>query len=293
VLEFGARRTHPAASVDAAYAAYLAGCVGTSNIGAQHRFGIPTSGTMDHFFVQSAERIGSSVDDTEREAFATFARAFPDQAILLVDTYDTERGIRHAVEATGGKLAGVRIDSNVTVDNLRRARRQLDELGAPQAQILVSDALDELRVQELAEVADGFGVGENITCSPDAATGIGAVAKLIVNGYGKTTMKISRGSGKASLPGELQVYRFADHDLVATAEEPAPTGAEPLLRPVWRGRAALPQPSLEESRAYVRAQVQALPPPIRGLAPAAPPWKLVASDGLVAKIERLVREAHS
>jgi nicotinate phosphoribosyltransferase len=293
VLEFGARRTHPAASIDAAYAAYLAGCVGSSNLGAQHVYGVPTQGTMDHFFVQAAERRGLPVDQTEPEAFASFARVFPEAATMLVDTYDTERGIRAAVAATEGKLNGIRIDSNVTVENLRRARALLDELGAPHAKILVSDALDELRVNELRELADGFGVGENITCSPDAATGIGAVAKLVVNGYGKITMKFARGSGKATLPGMLQVYRFADHDLVALADEAAPSGGRALLQPVWRGRAPVGElPRIEESRAYVRAQVAALPERVRELPPAMPPWKLVASDGLVAKIEELVREAH-
>jgi nicotinate phosphoribosyltransferase len=292
VLEFGARRTHPDAAVDAAYAAYLAGCVGSSNLAAQHRYGVPTQGTMDHFFVQAAERPGVAVDESEREAFAGFARAFPENAILLVDTYDTERGIRAAVAATSGKLNGIRIDSNVTSENLKKARRLLDELGAPHARILVSDALDELRVSELVDHADAFGVGENITCSPDSATGIGAVAKLVVNGYGKVTMKIARGSGKATLPGELQVHRFSDHDLVALADEAAPSGGRPLLQPVWRGRGpARELPPLEASRAYVREQVEALPKTVRGFLPAAPPWPLVASDRLVARISELVQEA--
>jgi nicotinate phosphoribosyltransferase len=292
VLEFGARRTHADASVDVAYAAYLAGCVGSSNVASQHKYGVPTQGTMDHFFVQSSERPGVSVDETEREAFALFAQVFPDNATLLVDTYDTERGIRNAVSATGGKLNGIRIDSNVTVDNLKRARKLLDDLGAPHARILVSDALEELRVHELRDHADAFGVGENISTSPDSATGIGAVAKLVVNGYGKITMKIARGSGKATLPGELQVHRYSDHDLVALADEAAPSGGKPLLQPVWRGRApASDLPPLDESRRYLRQQVEALPPAVRQLDPAAPPWPLVASDGLVGRIQELVEEA--
>jgi nicotinate phosphoribosyltransferase len=292
VLEFGARRTHPAAAVDASYAAYLAGAAGTSNMAAQHHYGIPALGTMDHFFLQSAERSGVPVEVTEREAFATFMRAFPEQSTLLVDTYDTERGIRNAVAATDGQLSGIRLDCSVTVDSVRRARQILDELGARQARIFVSDALDELRVRELSEVADGFGVGENITCVPDAAVGVGAVAKIVQNGYGKLTMKIARGSGKATLPGSLQVYRFADHDLVALADEPAPSGGRALLEPVWRGRAPVGElPSLAASRAWVRRQIETLPPPLRALEPAARPWPLVASDGLAARIDALVKEA--
>jgi nicotinate phosphoribosyltransferase len=294
VLEFGARRTHPAAAVDAAYAAHLAGCSGTSNLAAQHRWGIPAFGTMDHFFIQAAERPGVSVSESERAAFALFARTFPGNAALLVDTYDTERGIRNAVAATDGKLSGIRLDCNVTVENVRRARAILDEMGAPQARILVSDALDEYRVRELAPVADAFGVGENITCSPDAAAGVGAVAKVIVNGYGKVTMKVSRGSGKATLPGALQVYRFDDHDLIALAGEPPPLGGRALLQPVWRGRAPVGEsPTLDQSRAWARQQIEALPPHLRALEPATPPWKLVASDGLAAQIDELVAEARA
>ena len=292
VLELGARRTHPDASVDAAYAAYLAGASGTSNLGAQHRYGVPAAGTMDHFYVQAAERPGESVVQSETDAFALFARVFPTSATLLVDTYDTERGIRHAAAATGGKLRGIRLDSNVTPETVVAARRSLTELGAPHAQIFVSDGLDEFRVRALAGVADGFGVGENITCSPDAATGVGAVAKVVVNGYGKVTMKVARGSGKATLPGELQVYRFADHDLIALHDEPAPSGGRPLLQPVWRGQAPVTElPRIDESRAQVRAQIEALPPSVRALEPAATPFALVASDRLAERIDTLVGEA--
>jgi nicotinate phosphoribosyltransferase len=296
VLEFGARRTHPAAAVDASYAAHLAGCAATSNLAALRRYGVPVTGTMDHFFVQASEQIGQKWPASERAAFALYFGAFADHSIMLVDTYDTELGIRHAVAATDGKLTGIRLDSNVTPETVARARQLLDELGAPHARIVVSDALDEERVAAL-DGADGFGVGENISCSPDAAVGVGAVAKLTVNGYGKLTMKLARGTGKATLPGRLQVYRFADHDVVALADEAAPPGGRALLQPVWRGTAALPQPTLAEARAYTRAQVQALPPSLHALAtpPAgAPPlWPLVASDGLVAAVERMMAEAHA
>ena len=290
VLEFGARRTHPAAAVDASYAAWIAGCTASSNVAALRRWGVPISGTMDHFFVQATEQIGEKWPESEREAFAQFFRAFPHNSIMLVDTYATEDGIRHAVEATGGKLSGVRLDSNVTPATVARARQLLNELGAPQAQIIVSDGLDEFRVAQL-DGADGYGVGENISCSPDAAVGIGAVAKLTVNGYGKLTMKLARGTGKATLPGELQVHRFADHDLVALADELVPSNGRKLLQPVWRGRSAVSPPTAAEARAYARAQIESLPPALRQLEAAATPWPLVASDGLAAKVEQLMKES--
>jgi nicotinate phosphoribosyltransferase len=294
VLEFGARRTHPAAAVDATYAAYLAGCAASSNLAALRRYGVPVQGTMDHFYVQSAEHAGEHWPESERDAFARFFAVFPHNSVMLVDTYETELGIRHAVEASGGQLTGVRLDSNVTPETVARARQLLDELGAPQAKIVVSDGLDEHRVATLSG-ADGFGVGENITCSPDAAVGVGAVAKLTVNGYGKLTMKLARGTGKATLPGRLQVHRFGDHDLVALAGEAVPSGGSELLQPVWRGRAALPQPTLPASRDYTRQRVAALPAPLRALetaATGAPPlWPLVASDGLAAQVEQFMAAA--
>ena len=292
VFEFGARRTHPAAAVDAAYAAYLAGASATSNLAAFARYAIPAVGTMDHFAVQASERPGVSVEKTEQDFYALFARAFPSAATLLVDTYDTARGLRDAVVATKGACTGVRIDSSVTVANMIEARKILDDAGGKDVKIYVSDGLDEYRTRELEPYVDGFGVGENISCSPDAATGVGAVAKLVVNGYGKVTMKLARGSGKATLPGELQTYRFSDHDLVALASEAAPAGAKPLLVPVSRGRAPVTDfPTLAASRAYVRAQIESLAPATRALETAPAPRRLVASDGLVTLMEKLTKEA--
>jgi nicotinate phosphoribosyltransferase len=296
VMEFGQRRTHPAAALDASWAAWVAGISATSNVAAYARWRITTTGTMDHFAIQAAEREGRSRADTEREFFAAYAKTYGGvPTTMLVDTYDTERGIRHAVEATNGNLGAIRIDSNVTPESIARARALLAELGSPNTKIYVSDGLDEGRVAELVEVADGFGVGENIVCSPDAAVGVGAVAKLTVNGYGAITMKVAKGTGKATLPGELQVWRFADHDLVSLASEPAPGGAaRGMLRPVWRGEAPARETGaiadLLEARTHAKAEIEALPEELRRLDGAAK-RKLVASDALVGAIERLVGEA--
>ena len=214
---------------------------------------------------------------------------------MLVDTYDTERGIAHAVEAAkaaGVPLFGVRIDSNVTPTSVARARALLAELGSPHTRIYVSDGLDEAKVAELSALADGFGVGENVVCSPDAACGIGAVAKLVVNGYGQTTMKVAKGTGKATLPGVLQVWRTPERDLLTLEDEPGPGGdARPLLAPVWRGDGAVARlPDPNEARERARAEIAALPEELRKLE-GAPPRRLVASDGLAREIERLVAEA--
>ena len=297
VMEFGQRRTHPAAALDATWAAWVAGIQSTSNVASFARWGITTTGTMDHFAIQAAEHPGKTRAGTEREFFAAYAKTFAGlPTTMLVDTYDTERGIRHAEACPNDTLGAIRIDSNVTPDAMLRARKLLAELGSPSTKIYVSDGLDEHRVAELRELVDGFGVGENIVCSPDSPVGVGCVAKLVVNGYGATTMKVAHGTGKATLPGELQVWRFSDHDVVALASEPSPgQGAKALLAPVWRGDAPVREASaraeLAEARERCRADLAALPAELRALENKDVSRKLVASDALVREIERLVGEA--
>lgn len=296
VIEFGQRRTHSQAAIDASYAAFVGGCRATSNLAASYRYGIPSVGTMDHFAVLACERLLSSSSETETGFFRRFWQLFPDQANLLVDTYDTWRGIKNAVCATDGKLLGVRLDSAVTPAAVRKARKLLDDLGAPNAKLFLSDGLDEYRVRELAEAGgDGFGVGENIVCSPDASAGVGAVGKLVRLPNGKLTMKWSRGSAKATLPGMLQVYRFSDHDVLALRDEEPPKGGTPILRPFWRGKkcvAALRTPL--ETQEYVKEQLARLPKQLRCLETAQPntplgPWPIHLSAHLERVIEDLYR----
>ena len=298
VMEFGQRRTHPAAALDASWAAWVAGVNATSNVAAFARWGVTTTGTMDHFAIQAAEQPGRSRADTEREFFKAYQRTYEGfPTTMLVDTYDTERGIRHAVEACpNDTLGAIRIDSNVSPTSVLAARKLLAELGSPSTKIYVSDGLDETRIAELRELVDGFGVGENVVCSPDAPVGVGAVAKLTVNGYGATTMKVAHGTGKATLPGELQVWRFADHDVVSLAKEPSPgPAARAMLAPVWRGSAPVKETTavndLAAAREQAKNEIAALPAELRALDVVSAKRKLVASDGLVREIERLVGEA--
>lgn len=286
VLEFGQRRTHPLAAVDAAYAAFIAGVSATSNVEAWHRWRVPVAGTMDHFAIQAWERPGVPRHETETAFFRAFFDAFPSAAALLVDTYDTfgERtGIRAAVAATGGKLHGVRIDSNLSVDSLRRARALLDSLGATQAKIAISGGLDEQAIAALAGApVDLYGIGERLVTSSDAPVGVGAVAKLCLID-GQPTMKLSRGSGKATLPGLVQAWRQDGQDLVGLRGEQHP--GTPLLQPVWVNDRPLPLPSPAESRARAQHSLAALPP--ESLRPRQQPVRV--SDGLEALIQSLVR----
>ena len=259
VLEFGSRRTHPEAAVDAAYAAYIGGCAGTSNVEAHHRYGVPALGTMDHFAIQSWEVDGTPRHDTEGAFFEHFHRTFPHASILLVDTYDAygpKTGIPAAVKATHGQLAGIRLDSRITVENIHRARTMLDALGAPQAKIVVSGGMDENSIAALGDApVDAFGVGERIVTSPDAPVGVGAVGKLCeVNG--QPSMKLSRGSGKATLPGRVQVFRHAGIDTVTCLGETR--AGTPLLSPVWNAHGPLPLPTPETVRAYAQRSLSDL-----------------------------------
>ncbi len=286
VIEFGQRRTHYAAAIDASYAAYLAGCQATSNVAATEKHGIPSTGTMDHFAIQFSEKEGIFPAETEGEFFSQFYHLFPQASTMLVDTYDLVRGITTAVHRTQGGLTGIRLDTAVTEEMVKTARALLHSLGADHTKILVSDRLNEQSVETLALAgADAFGVGENITCSPDAATGIGAVGKLVMTSQGKPTMKFAGGSAKMTLPGMIQAYRFQNYDLLTLFDEPAPTGGRPLLKPIWQGgQLQEPLPSLEESRAYVQQQIREAPSWLKSIKEPDPrdpqPFRMVISDKL-------------
>lgn len=290
VLEFGTRRTHPAAAIDAAIAAYIAGCAATSNVEAYASHGVPVSGTMDHFAIQAWERDGVPRHETEGAFFRSFHQLFPGKDVLLVDTYDAfgaQTGIRAAVAATDGAgPAGIRLDSALTRDNVARARRLLDTLGARHTRIYVSGGMDEHRIAELGDAPiDGYGIGERIVTSPDAPVGVGAVGKLS-EVRGQPTMKLSRGSGKATLPGRLQVWRTPAGDRVGCSGEDHP--GEPLLQPVWtpeRGR--LPGPGLAEIRQHAAEAVEALPPAARLDRQAS----LQVSDALAQQVEACIERA--
>ncbi len=285
VLEFGQRRTHPEAAVDAAYAAYIAGCAGTSNVEAHHRYGVPVLGTMDHFAIQSWEKDGVPRHETEGAFFSAFHHAYPDHSVLLVDTYDSYgplTGIPAAVKATNGKLAGIRLDSLISAENITRARQMLDALGAPQAKIVVSGGMDENSIAALGDApADAFGVGERIVTSPDAPVGVGAVGKLCTVD-GRPTMKLSRGSGKATLPGRVQVFRDGGVDRVVRLGETAP--GRPLLEPVWDVDGPRPLPSAAAVRDHALAAVAALPASAREPRVV----KVPVSDALAQLIKDLV-----
>ena len=254
LIDFGLRRAQGAeAGLLAARASYLAGLDGTSTALAGARFGIPVFGTMAHSFVQA--------HDSEAEAFAHFAAAFPERAVLLLDTYDTVEGARIGVKAAP-KLKGVRLDSGDLDDLSRKVRQILDANDAKGAIIFASGNLDEDAVARLVAAGapiDSFGIGTAMTTSADHPY-LDAVYKL-QEYAGRPRRK--RSTGKATWPGRKQVYRryavdgsFAGD--VVTLEQDTQS-AEPVIVAVMRGGQRLPQPSLEESRKHCLRQLARLP----------------------------------
>ena len=177
VFEFGARRAH---SYDAANlgarSAYISGVTGTSNTLADFMYGIPSSGTMAHSYVQSFP--------TEYEAFKSYALNYPDNCLLLVDTYDTlHEGIPNAIKThneilkpMGKYLKGIRIDSGDLAYLSKKVRQMLDDAGLTDTKITVSNSLDEFIIRDLImqqdAAIDSFGVGERlITARSEAVFG--------------------------------------------------------------------------------------------------------------------------
>ncbi len=273
LVDFGLRRAHGAeAGLLSARAAYLAGFSGTATVEAGRRFGVPIHGTMAHSYVQAHADEGA--------AFAAFARAQPDNAILLIDTYDTERAAHEVVRlagilaAEGIMIRGVRIDSGDLGEHARRVRAILDDGGLTTVTIFASGNLDEFRVRDLlAQGApiDGFGIGTRMNTSADAPYLDCAYKLQEYDGQPRR----KRSEGKATWPGRKQVHRRYDPagrwrgDVVTPASQPAP--GIPLLAPVIRaGRLVSPLPGLPAIRRRVREEIARLPEAMRALDGQAP-----------------------
>jgi nicotinate phosphoribosyltransferase len=270
LAEFGLRRSHGLdAGMQAARAAMMVGFDSTSNVLAGRAWGLPLSGTMAHSFVTAFPR--------EREAFEAYARAFPDAAVLLLDTYDTPAAARLAVEVArdlagqGHRLAGVRLDSGDLGALSREVRSILDAGGCPEVRILVSGGLDEHDMAALLDAGapiDGFGIGTRLNTSSDAPA-LDMVYKLVRLGD-RDVLKLS--TGKGTWVGAKQVFRRTGldgrlgGDTLALADEPAPAGMVGLLEPVMRGGALVREhPALAELRERCAEQLAALPGAMRRL----------------------------
>lgn len=238
VSDFGGRRAHNMdAAVYGARAAYIGGASGTATVLAGQMFGIPISGTMAHSFIMYYK--------DEYMAFKRYAKNYPDDTVLLVDTYDTlKSGIPNAIkvakevlEPMGKRLKGVRIDSGDLAYLSIKTRKMLDDAGLTDCRIIVSNSLDEHTISSLINQGakiDSYGVGERlITGAPSAYTDepislLGAVYKIAAveeNGKFEPRIKISGNVEKITNPGLKKVYRIYDQtgkakaDLIAKSDE--------------------------------------------------------------------------
>ncbi len=295
VLEFGLRRAQGIdGGLSVSRAAYIGGCIGTSNVLAGRLYGVPVKGTHAHSWVMSF--------DAELDAFRAYARAMPNNCVFLVDTYDTVQGVRRAIEvghelrAQGFEMLGIRLDSGDLAELSKVARRLLDEAGFPQASIVASNDLDERIIQSLKNQGARigvWGVGTNLATAKDqpALGGVYKLAALRAAGEEwKYRIKLSEQTIKVSNPGIQDVVRHFDaagcalgdvihdhadpragavaavlaQDSVTRFELPADTRRESLLQPIFRAGARVYQcPELETVRQRALQQLAVFPASMR------------------------------
>lgn len=294
VMEFGARRAQGAyAAVHGARAAYIAGCVGTSNVLTDEKYGVPALGTMAHSWVQ--------MFDSELEAFKAYARNYPDSTTLLIDTYNVlKSGLPNAIKTfdevlkpMGKRPKGVRIDSGDITYLSKKCREMLDEAGYEDCAIVASNSLDEYIIRDMLVQGariDQFGVGERLITSRSTPV-MGGVYKLVgvenENGGIIPKIKISENVAKITTPCFKQVYRLYDMntakaiaDVITLNDETIDTDepyeifdpeftwkrkkvkdfyVRPLLKPIFKkGKCVYESPSAEVLREYCRMEVEGL-----------------------------------
>lgn len=251
VVEFGCRRAHaPEAGCLAGRAAYLAGCAGSSNVEAGHRFAVPVFGTAAHAWVLSFA--------SEQEAFARLQHLLGEKTVQLIDSFDTVEGARIAA-SQGRPLWGVRLDSGDLLELSRQVRAILDAAGLPEVKIMATNDLDEDSIGVLVAAGapiDVYGVGTSLATSFDAPA-LSCVYKLVeISSDGGTRFPFKKSEGKRTLPGRKQIYRFADHDQVCLASEAKPEGATPLLRKVMEaGQVIVGEKNIRRIQEYARHQI--------------------------------------
>ena len=219
VLEFGSRRAQGiAGAVTGARAAFIGGCAGTACTVSDQIYGVPAAGTMAHSWVQ--------MFDTEYDAFLSYCRTYPNNAVLLVDTFNTlKSGVPNAIRAFNEVLkplgitkCGIRLDSGDMAYLTKKARKMLDDAGWTECTITVSNSLDERLIANIIHQGakiDSFGVGERLITSKSSPV-FGGVYKLcaVENDDGSITpkIKVSENVGKITNPGFKKVYRFFDRE---------------------------------------------------------------------------------
>jgi putative nicotinate phosphoribosyltransferase len=259
LVEMGSRRTHEAAAIAVARAAYVAGFASTSNLAAGRLYGIPTVGTASHAFILAHE--------SEEAAFRSQVETHGADTTLLVDTFDITDGIRTAIKVAGPDLGAVRIDSGDLADEAQKARLLLDELGATETKIIATSDLDEFVITALADAPiDGYGVGTRVATGSGHPTA-SMVYKLVAVADGpgadalmrpvakKSAAKVSVGGHKTAFREYVDGMVVREAFAVGTHEVPG----RPLQVAAMRAGRIVHQPSLAEIRSFAAEQLATLP----------------------------------
>ena len=306
-FDFGARRAHGRdAGILAARASFIGGAAGTSLVIAGQYFNIPYVGTTAHKFIMDRP--------SELEAFRDYARSFPHNTLLLIDTYDTIQGAKNAcivgkeMEARGAQLRGVRLDSGDLLALSKAVRKIFNEAGLGEVQIFASNDLDEFQIDRLLAAGapiDGFGVGTRLATGANfnSLTGEGGpsalpgVYKHVERTEGEkvtVTMKVSEDRGKSTLPGRKQLHRLYDtegnyaKDVISLWDENL-QNSEPLLVPIVRkGELVYSFPNLATMQAKARAELTRLPESHKRLTDAEE-YPIVLSAGLEDLLDKLTQ----
>ena len=283
VVDFGLRRMHGAdAGLKSARAYHIAGVASTSNVLAGQVYGVPVSGTMGHSYIQAHE--------SEMDAFRAFVQLDP-ETVLLVDTYDTVRGVEKVIALAremgeAFRVRSIRLDSGDLGALAHQARRMLDQAGLQRVQIFASGGLDEYEITELLSreaPIDGFGVGTGMGVSRDAPSLDLAYKLADYAGRGR----LKKSPGKPILPGRKQIFRRmrdgrSDGDVIARWGESL--SGNPLLRQVMRGGRRLPETeeTLDAARERARTEMESLPEGVRSIEPTPTPYPVEVSEALEA-----------
>jgi len=276
-LDFGARRAHGRdAAILSSRASYIGGAAGTALVSAAMKLGIPYSGTMPHKFVQERE--------SELEAFREYAESFPNDTVLLIDTYDTLKGAQNAcivgneLRRKGYDLKGVRIDGGDILQLSRQVRRILDDNGFTNTKIIASSDLDEYQIEYFVEnnaPIDMYGVctrldtaaNYNSISKKGGVSALGGIYKLVEEeekGRMVPKIKISS-SDKTTLPFNKQIYRrfkngFMLDDIIDRPSSKKYKGYQRLLVPVIAdGKLVYDFPSLKQIKEYTEKELSSLP----------------------------------
>ncbi len=263
VIDFGSRRAHgPEAAVLAGRAAYIGGCLGTSNVYAGKKFGIPLYGTMAHSWVEAFDR--------EEDAFSRYHAVFPEHTILLIDTYDTVEAVKKILKLDlKKKIKGLRLDSGDLEALSKEIRKILDREGLRGVKLIASGNLNEYKILDLIKrraPIDLFGVGTDMVTSRDLPA-LNLTYKLVEtkDQDAGVKFKAKQSFRKKTIPGRKQVFRqytqqgmFAK-DLIGLFHEDPPKNTEPLLKPIiQKGQLKNALPSLDRIREFTQGRLSRL-----------------------------------